>query len=136
MKLDLPLREVMTGPVETVQASDSLTDALTRMLNGGFHHVPVVDGDQLVGILSAADIAAILHQQDPALAGTGVVLADDDTVASRMTTDVVTLGIDAPIRDAVKLFSVGHFHGVPVVAGGRLVGIFTTRDLARHLLAD
>lgn len=136
MKLDLPLRERMTGHVVTLPSGASLTDAMTAMVNGGFHHLPVVDGEDLVGILSMADLLSVLKLQPGGLAALGVVLDTEHTVASLMTKKPVTLSLDAPVRDAVKVFAEHALHAIPVVAGRRLVGIFTTRDLARHLLAD
>lgn len=134
MNLDLPVREVMTADVQTIAADASLTDAHTVMVNGGFHHLPVVDGDALVGMLSAADLLAVVRAQPAELEGTGVVLDTEHTVRAMMTDTVVTVGIDTPIREAVHHFAEGAYHALPVVAGRRLVGIFTTRDLARHLL--
>ncbi len=133
MNLDAPIRRFMTGHVATVSVGASLTDARTLMVNGGFHHVPVVDGEILVGMLSASDLLGTLKAQDPELADTGVVL-DDRVVSEVMSRVPVTVSIDASVREAVVQFAEGGFHAVPVVAGSRLMGIFTTRDLARHLL--
>ena len=46
-----------------------------------------------------------------------------------MITDPITLGPDAPIRDAEALMAKYRICGVPVVEGHRLVGILTNRDL-------
>src|SRR5664279_177083 len=48
---------------------------------------------------------------------------------SGMITDPITIGPDAPIRDAEALMSKFRISGVPVVEGHRLVGILTNRDL-------
>ncbi|MEX1164988.1 MAG: CBS domain-containing protein [Nitriliruptor sp.] len=54
--LGLPVRDVMTSPVTTCTSS-STTDELARtMTDGRFRHVPVVDDDQLVGIVSIGDV--------------------------------------------------------------------------------
>ncbi len=54
--LGLPVREVMTSPVTTCTPSTT-TDALARtMTDGRFRHVPVLDGDRLVGIVSIGDV--------------------------------------------------------------------------------
>lgn len=135
MNLDVSVRTIMTGNVQVVQITDSLTDVQTLMLNGGFHHVPVLDGDTLVGILSAADLSAFVRALPDPLKETGVILSKH-TVSDVMTKAVATVSIDAPIREAVLHFAEGGYHALPVMIGARVAGIFTTRDLSRHLLAD
>lgn len=132
--LELSMREVMTHDVVTVASDAHLTDALTAMINGGFHHLPVVDRGDLLGIVSMADLLAALRDQDPDLRDLGVVLDDAHRVRHVMSPAPATLSIDAKVRDAVRMFADHGWHAVPVVAGLRLVGIFTTRDLARLVL--
>lgn len=136
MNLDVSVRTLMTGSPQTVQADESLTDVYTLMLNGGFHHVPVLEGEALVGMLSASDLNAAVRTMPADIRDTGVILDEEATVRTMMTTKLAVVGIDAPIREAVKHFAQGAYHALPVMAGGRLVGIVTTRDLARHLLSD
>lgn len=136
MLLDLPVRHFMSGDVVTVSPEASLTDALTAMTNGGFHHLPVVEGESVVGMLAMSDLLAIWKLQPPELKDTGVVLDVEHTVAQLMTARPAVLSIDAPLREAVLAFAEHGWHALPVVAGARLVGILTTRDLCRHLLSD
>ncbi|MFB6083221.1 MAG: cyclic nucleotide-binding/CBS domain-containing protein [Halorientalis sp.] len=49
------VEEYMTTTVETVSPDTTVADAATHLLDGGFNHVPVVDGD-VVGILTTTDI--------------------------------------------------------------------------------
>ena len=50
-----------------------------------------------------------------------------------MTRDVVTLGADASLRDAIRLMTSGRFRRIPVVTDGRIEGIITDRDIRRSL---
>lgn len=134
MNLDVPIRQVMTDEVQTIGLDDSLTDAWTLMLNGGFRHLPVVEDGVLVGMLSAADLLAEIKSLPDTLQTTGVVL-DGRGVDELMTPAVITIEVDATVREACVHFAEGTYHAVPVVAGERLVGIFTTADLARYLLS-
>ncbi|MBI3449073.1 MAG: CBS domain-containing protein [Acidobacteria bacterium] len=52
-------------------------------------------------------------------------------VADRMIKQVVTLGENATLRDALLAFQKHHIRHVPIVEGGKLVGIITDRDLKR-----
>lgn len=51
-----PVRAVMSAPVVTVGMRDTVDDALTLMTERRFRHLPVVDGDRLLGIVSIGDL--------------------------------------------------------------------------------
>ena len=52
---DTKLADVMTADPITIDVRRPFKHALQMMVNGGFRHVPVVDGGSVVGILSARD---------------------------------------------------------------------------------
>ncbi len=52
-------------------------------------------------------------------------------VADVMTRDPITIGPDEPIRTALGLMQQGGFRRLPVMESGRLVGIFSDRDLRK-----
>ena len=54
--LELPLTEAMTRKVVTCVGSETLNVVMERMTEGKFRHVPVVEGDRLVGIVSIGDV--------------------------------------------------------------------------------
>ena len=136
MDLEAPITTWMTAMPQTVSVTDTLTDVWTCMLNGGYHHIPVVDGDRLVGMLSFTDLAQAVRDLPPDIRGTGVILDERHTVRSLMSERVTSLPHTARARDAAKIFATGRLHALPVVNGDRLVGIVTTTDLARRALAD
>jgi CBS domain-containing protein len=53
---DTLVSEIMTPSPKTIAADGDLAGALEIMSAGGFHHVPVLDGDETIGLLSADDI--------------------------------------------------------------------------------
>jgi len=55
------------------------------------------------------------------------------TIEHYMSTPLLTLPLDATLRDAVHLFTTHHIHGAPVVQDSRLQGIVTLSDVARGL---
>lgn len=57
--LSLPVAEVMTRPVHTLAAHDTAQDAALLMSRHGIRHVPVLDGERLVGLLSERDLFAL-----------------------------------------------------------------------------
>ncbi len=134
LDLEANVRRLMTPNPWAVRVEDSLTDVWTGMLNGGFHHVPVVSDNRLVGMLSITDLAQVLRDIPRELHDTGVILDEVSTVDKLMTHMVDTVPVSARVRDVVERFALGRYHAVPVVDGDTLVGIVTTTDLARALL--
>ena len=53
---DIPVREIMTGKVVTVQPSNTVEDCMAVMTSRRIRHLPVVDGQRLIGILSIGDL--------------------------------------------------------------------------------
>ena len=54
-----PVSHWMTSKPTTIGPDESTDAALDRMLRGGFRHLPVLEGDRVVGMLSLRDIAAV-----------------------------------------------------------------------------
>ncbi len=57
------LGEVMTGDLDTVSPNDTAASVLELMQEHGYRHVPVLDGDQVVGIVSIRDLYAAVKRQ-------------------------------------------------------------------------
>ncbi len=55
--------EIMTRDPVTVQAAESLSHALEEMRGRKFRHLPVVDGDKLVGMISVRDLFAAMKAE-------------------------------------------------------------------------
>jgi CBS domain-containing protein len=54
--LNLPLTDVMTRKVVTCTRADTIAELMERMTGGKFRHLPVVEDDRLVGIISIGDV--------------------------------------------------------------------------------
>ena len=124
----------MTRDVRTVQVGQRLSEVSELMRSEAFHHVPVVDGARLVGILSATDLLRVSYEYGVDDRHNNAVL--DDTVTIReLMTEPLTVRHDATVRDALELLASGKFHAVPVVGdAGEVVGILTTTDVVRNVL--
>jgi CBS domain-containing protein len=57
-----PLRQVMTARPVTMSPEMTAIDALRLMWDGGFRHVPLVDGERLLGVVSRGDFVSDEHQ--------------------------------------------------------------------------
>jgi CBS domain-containing protein len=52
-----PVSNWMTRNPVTIDSDSAVQDALDRMLSGGFRHLPVMDGDRVVGLVSMRDLS-------------------------------------------------------------------------------
>ncbi len=127
--LEMMVRELMTTELITLRQGESLNLAEQTMQLGRVRHLPVVDGDNLVGLVTHRDL---LRAQISALAE---VSRDERKeihtaipVKDIMTRDVLTIGPDAPAVDAARMMIENKVGCVPVVEGPRLVGILTEAD--------
>jgi CBS domain-containing protein len=64
---ETPVAEVMTHPVAVVDAGATSLDAMLAMSAGGFRHLPVVERDRIVGLVSAGDLVRLQTQHPLAL---------------------------------------------------------------------
>jgi len=120
MKLDT----IMTRYPETVAPTDTLISARDRMVWGGLRHLPVVDNDRVIGVLSDRDIAA--HQ---ARTGESLWSSPGDTVQMAMTTPVQTAGPADSVIEAMARIASSKIGCLPITDEGKLVGLVTAIDL-------
>jgi len=115
----------MTRNPKTVSPDDPLSFAARILREHRFHHLPVVEGGRLVGILSDADLRNASYGTMPAEGGT----AEDLPVREAMRTEVWSVTPDDSVEDALLILTREKFGALPVLSGDRLVGIITRADL-------
>jgi CBS domain-containing protein len=65
-KAETTVTRYMTTDVETTTAGTPITDVADRMVEGGFHHMPVVDEEEgVIGMVTTTDLAAYLSHVEP-----------------------------------------------------------------------
>jgi CBS domain-containing membrane protein len=120
----MQVRDLMSTNLVTlnVHADLELAEGLMSLLR--IRHLPVVEGDRLVGLVTHRDLLRAALRSP--LRGSRV------PVREVMRVDVTTTGPDADLRDVVEVM-LGHKYGcLPVVdAQGRLEGILTEADFLR-----
>jgi CBS domain-containing protein len=106
--------------VFTAQAEETLDVAADRMNWYQVGALPVLEGQQLVGIISERDLtAALAEAADPATT----------PVSDFMTPAPEVLGPDSELADAAQIMLKLGIRHLPIVRGGRLVGVLSMRDL-------
>jgi CBS domain-containing membrane protein len=128
----------MSSPVEFLEIGDSLDLAQHLMKAGRIRHLPVVDGQQrLIGLVTHRKLlGAWVGHGDPAHERPREI-AREIPVDMLMETTVLTTRPDTPAATAARLIEREKIGCLPVVEGGKLVGIVTEADfvrLARRLL--
>lgn len=113
--------EIMTNAAVVDQADDTLTEAARKMWQQQTGSLLVVDGDDLVGIVTERDVLKAV--------ATGTRL-DDVRISEVMTKDVITVGAGTSLREAARIMAEKWIRHLPVVDSGKLVGIISQRDLA------
>jgi CBS domain-containing membrane protein len=126
------VREIMSSVVETLSVGDTLAIARRQIQRGRIRHLPVVDGNErVVGLITHRGILeAWVSHGHPDTENVAVV-ARDVPVEMVMEKDVRTIGPDTPAADAARILESHKFGCLPVVEGGKLIGIVTEADFVR-----
>lgn len=136
MKRNEAVKTIMTREVVTVQLGEAPSKVRAVLQNGRFHHLPVLDGERLVGIVSSVDfMKASLSVWGTDERTIDALLDSQLRLANLMRAEPRTIRETATVRDAAQALSHGEYHSLPVVdVDGKLVGIVTSTDLIRYLL--
>ncbi|MFN3705881.1 MAG: CBS domain-containing protein [Thermoflexales bacterium] len=129
------VRDWMTANPVTISPQTSLADAHRLMKQKKVRRLPVVEGDKLVGIVALSDIL----EAEPSQATTLSIyelnyLLAELKVEKIMKRPVITVTPDTTIREAANLMLTHKIGGLPVMEGGRLVGIITESDIFRMIV--
>ena len=108
------LREIMSEAPESITAATSVAEARARMRTAGIHHLVVLDGKSIAGVVSERDLRGA---------------RGDAAVAEVMSTKIATAAPDTTVREAANLLRGRAIGSLPIVDHGRLVGIVTISDL-------
>jgi CBS domain-containing protein len=115
------ISDVMTQGVVTAETEDTLRFVGELMRDRNVGSVVVCDGDRPIGVITDRDLtlAVVADRVDP-----------DDPARSQASQPIVTGEVEMDIEEAVALMIQHRIRRLPVLDGGRLVGIVTIDDLA------
>jgi len=119
------IRDVMTASPRTLDARATVQEAAQTMLEHDIGDVIVCDGENVCGIVTDRDIIvrAVAPGKDPAATKLGDICSKE----------LATLSPDDSVDDAVRLMRDKAIRRIPVVEGGKPVGVVTIGDLAIDL---
>ena len=110
--------------VISVTAHQSLGEAAALLAERRIGAVPVMDGTQVVGIFSERDVIHALSSHGAA--------ALDRTVGDVMTAPAITVGLSEAVIGALSLMTRRRIRHLPVVEGGRVIGLVSIGDLVKY----
>jgi len=133
--LEMLVEEAMTRSVVTLTPDETLRDALILLRSNRVRHLPVVEGEKVVGIVTDRDV----KRATPSVLS-GVERDEYDRVLATtkvsqfMTREPITVAPKSGLRAAVEIFIERKVGSLLVVEGGQLVGILTEIDVFRVAL--
>ena len=137
MNRDAPVAEVMTPHPRSVQVNQKISDVRAALDDGRVHHLPVVDGKRLVGIISTTDLVELGFRPRDSHEDLDAYLDQHFSIRDIMRTDVRTLPTNSTVREAARALCTGALHAVPVVdEDHHLLGIVTTTDIASFVASN
>ena len=118
----MKVRDIMTKDVAIISAAQPITDVAHTMRQLDIGSLPVVQGGQLVGVITDRDIAirVVADGLDPHM----------ETAERHMRRDPIVASPDWPVEQAAQLMAREQIRRLPVAENGRLVGYVALGDLA------
>jgi CBS domain-containing membrane protein len=137
MGVGMKVKDIMVRDVTTLNIGDELSLANDIMKLGRIRHLPVLEGNTLVGIVSERDlfrsslVTALGHEPSKTRDVMKAIRIQDV-----MVRNLITISPEADIKEAVQLMLKHKIGCVPVVAGGELLGLVTETDIMMLCLKD
>lgn len=137
MKKREPVSHIMTKDVISMDVyNGTLEEAKKTMEDKHIRHIPIVKGQELVGMLSLTDIYRISYggnfNQEKDVDS---VIFSSMSIAQVMKGKPKTVTAQTPIKEVAEQLAVEEFHALPVVdEKGGIEGIVTTTDLVKFLI--
>jgi CBS domain-containing membrane protein len=120
------IEAIMSTNLITVPPSATLAEARTLMHDNRIHHIPVLDGEKLIGLISLTNVLAAT---DSFLRDDGTrIHANDIGIKDAMVSEVATVDVNASLRQAALFLEKHKIGCLPVLDDGTLVGIITDTD--------
>jgi len=120
--------DLMSSPVYVVTTTDNVAYARNVMLKHRISRLPVMEGEELRGIITKKDIAYRLRQAEPIWRRRPI---DSIPVEVLMVPDPITITPETSTRDIAAIMLDKNISGLPVVENGTVAGIVTKRDIMR-----
>lgn len=116
----MKISDIMTEAAVIDRPDDSIEEAARKMWGQQTGSLLVLDGEDLVGIITERDVLKAVATGSPL----------DTPISAVMTKDVITVEPSTSLREAAAIMTQRWIRHLPVLEGGRLVGVVSQRDLS------
>jgi CBS domain-containing protein len=154
----IKINEAMEENVIFVKKDDTIADAAKKLTDNNISGAPVINGEDIVGLLSEGDIMDLLEVHSPKLnlvmpspldiiempvrmkheydeLAKGIEKASLTKVEEIMSSPVITIGADEDVADAAHLMEKEGIKRIPVLDDkNEMIGIITRRDIVKALV--
>jgi CBS domain-containing protein len=143
--------EIMTRDVVTVEKGTTIRELAELFTKYRIGSIPVVDDEgKLIGIVSESDLVEqdrnfhiptvislfdwVIYLESEKKFERELKKMTAQTVADIYTAEVETVAPSTPVSDVADIMSRKHIHAIPVVEGGKIIGIVSRIDLIRTMI--
>ena len=125
------LRQLIAGkhkPIATVDPDSTVLHALEIMAENDVGALLVLDGGRLAGVFSERDYArkVILRGRN----------SRDTVIRELMTSNLITITPEQTITDCMSIMTDRHIRHLPVMDGGKVVGLVSIGDVVKSIISD
>lgn len=136
VQIELPISSIMTTKLITLDVNESLDKAEHLFKKHKIRHIPIIENDKIIGMISLNDILRIsfadgAYREEENISSS---IYEMFTLRQLMIGNLETVSPDSTIKEVAELLVKREFHSLPVVEKGRLKGMVTTTDLIKYLL--
>lgn len=136
MVIDIPLSQLMSKQVISLDIKEDLNTAEKLMRKNHIRHLPITKDGVLNGMLSLTDLqrisfASAISESDQNIDSE---IYDMFTIEQIMTHHPLAINVNDGMVKALLIFSEKEFHALPIVDDGKIVGILTTTDVIKYFL--
>ncbi len=134
MSQETKVSQVMTDEVVVAELTNTIKQVQDLFVEYDMHHLPVVDNDKVIGIISQTDL---LNCYDKLLESGKTVSTDNlnstFSVEQVMTPKPISVAPVTTLKTAAEMMAEQHCHSLPVVEHGKIAGILTARDIVKYV---
>lgn len=148
----ITVKEAMSTEVVCVDVKDDISVVAKTLNQKGISGLPVLDGDELVGIVTEGDIIKLLEFHSPKInlilpapldlielplklkqeldnLTEGIKKAANIPLEDIMSKKVITIDPDSTIADVAEIMHKNNIKTLPVLEEGKLIGIISRKDI-------
>lgn len=114
--------------VWTISKESTVFDALKLMAEKHIGSLVVIEGSQVVGIITERDFSRKV--------GTEGKNPEQTLVEEVMTKELITIGLNQKVNECMVLMTDNHIRHLPVMDNGRLVGLISVGDVVKDVIAE